>query len=113
MTATDAVGNQNTSQSTVTVDLTAPVLTVNDITADNIVNATEAAQPLTISGSATPYDPQNPQTVVVQIGGQSYSALVQSDGTWSVTLPAGALTTLPDGPVSVLSRLTILQAAWC
>lgn len=106
VTATDAVGNQNTSQSTVTVDLTAPVLTVNDITADNIVNATEAAQPLTISGSATPYDPQNPQTVVVQIGGQSYSALVQSDGTWSVTLPAGALTTLPDGPVSVTATVS-------
>lgn len=106
VTATDAVGNQNTSQSTVTVDLTAPVLTVNDITTDNIVNATEAAQPLTISGSATPYDPQNPQTVVVQIGGQSYSALVQSDGTWSVTLPAGALTTLPDGPVSVTATVS-------
>ncbi|EOI5730279.1 Ig-like domain-containing protein [Cronobacter malonaticus] len=106
VTATDAVGNQNTSQSTVTVDLTAPVLTVNDITTDNIVNAAEAAQPLTISGSATPYDPQNPQTVVVQIGGQSYSALVQSDGTWSVTLPAGALTTLPDGPVSVTATVS-------
>ncbi|MDK1334440.1 Ig-like domain-containing protein [Cronobacter turicensis] len=106
VTATDAAGNQNTSQSTITVDLSAPVLTVNDITADNIVNATEAAQPLTISGSATPYDPQNPQTVQVQIGGQSYSALVQSDGTWSVTLPAGALTTLPDGPVSVIATVS-------
>ncbi|EOC1698797.1 Ig-like domain-containing protein [Cronobacter dublinensis] len=106
VTATDAAGNQNTSTSTVTVDLTAPVLSVNDITADNIINATEAAQPLTISGSATPYDPQNPQTVLVQIGGQSYSALVQSDGSWSVTLPAGALASLPDGPVSVIATVS-------
>ncbi|EOU9531279.1 Ig-like domain-containing protein [Cronobacter dublinensis] len=106
VTATDAAGNQNTSTSTVTVDLTAPVLSVNDITADNIINAAEAAQPLTISGSATPYDPQNPQTVLVQIGGQSYSALVQSDGSWSVTLPAGALASLPDGPVSVIATVS-------
>nr|WP_276319394.1 Ig-like domain-containing protein [Cronobacter condimenti] len=106
VTATDAAGNQNVAQSTVTVDLTAPLLTLDDITGNNIVNATEAAQPLTISGSATPYDPVNPQTVLVQIGGQSYSALVQSDGTWSVTLPAGALTTLPDGPVSVIATVS-------
>ncbi|MDI7383471.1 Ig-like domain-containing protein [Cronobacter dublinensis] len=106
VTATDAAGNQNTSASTVTVDLSAPVLSVNDITADNIINGAEAAQPLTISGSATPYDPQNPQTVLVQIGGQSYSALVQSDGSWSVTLPAGALASLPDGPVSVIATVS-------
>ncbi|MBE8172075.1 hypothetical protein IQA71_16945, partial [Leptospira borgpetersenii serovar Ballum] len=73
VTATDAVGNQNTSQSTVTVDLTAPVLTVNDITADNIVNATVAAQPLTISDSAPPYNPQTPHTGGVPIGGHSHT----------------------------------------
>ncbi|WP_029589740.1 Ig-like domain-containing protein [Franconibacter helveticus] len=105
ITATDGAGNQNVLQSSLLVDKTAPALTINDVTADNIVNGIEVTQPLQITGTAT-YDPANPQQVVVQVNGQAYIALVLSDGTWSVTLPAGALSGAVDGPVAVTATVT-------
>nr|WP_318385038.1 Ig-like domain-containing protein [uncultured Enterobacter sp.] len=101
VTATDIAGNSTTLNSSVLIDTTPPVLTVGSVTADNIVNSGEAANAIVITGSATPYDPALPQTVVVTINGQTYNALIQTGGTWSVTLPAGALNGVPDGPVSM------------
>lgn len=105
ITATDVAGNQNVLQSSLVVDKTAPALTINDLTDDNIVNGIEVTQPLQITGTAT-YDPANPQQVVVQVNGQTYTGLVLSDNTWSVTLPAGALSGAIDGPVAVTATVT-------
>ncbi len=101
ITTTDVVGNPAVLESNIVVDKTPPVLTVGAVGGDGIVNAAEAAGPMVITGSATPYDPAQPQTVVVQINGQIYNALIQANGDWSVTLPAGALNGIPDGPVSM------------
>ena len=105
VTATDVAGNQNVLQTSLLVDKTAPALTINDLTDDNVVNGIEVTQPLQITGTAT-YDPANPQQVVVQVNGQTYTALVLSDSTWSVTLPAGALTGAVDGPVAIAATVT-------
>ena len=107
VTATDRVGNENVLNSSIEIDKTPPAITVGNIGGtDNIVNAAEAAGSLALNGTATPYDPDNPQYVVVQVNGQTYNALVQPNGTWSVTLPAGALNGMPDGPASVTVTAT-------
>ena len=69
---------------------TAPSLTLNNIAGDNIINASEAASPVTISGTSDAIG----QTVSVGLdtaGNSLGSATVQPDGTWSFTTNAGAI----------------------
>ncbi len=105
VTATDAAGNQSTTSSPLTVDTQAPSVGINAVTGDNIVNSAEAAGAVTISGTGD-YDAQHAQTIVVLVNGQNYDAILQSNGTWSITLPAGALAGVPDGPVTVKVTIT-------
>lgn len=105
VTVTDAAGNQNTVTTPLSVDTQAPNLSMNAVTSDNIVNTVEAAGALSISGTGT-YDPLHAQTVKVLVNGQNYDATLQPNGTWSITLPAGALAGVPDGPVAVQASIT-------
>lgn len=105
VTATDAAGNQNTATSPLTVDTQAPTVGINAVTGDNIVNSAEAAGAVTITGTGV-YDAQHAQTIVVLVNGQNYDAILQSNGTWSITLPTGALAGVPDGPVTVKVTIT-------
>ena len=55
MTATDAAGNVGTDTGVVTVDTAAPntagvTFTIDSVTADNVINASEAAGNVTITG---------------------------------------------------------------
>ncbi|TSJ56802.1 Ig-like domain-containing protein [Atlantibacter subterranea] len=101
VTATDAAGNSNTLESSLQVDTTPPTLTIAPIAGDNIVNIAEAKQEIVISGTAGPFDPERAQYVIVDLNGQKYSALIQEGNIWSATIPANALSNLPDGPVTV------------
>lgn len=101
ITATDAAGNSNVLESNLTVDTVAPTLSINPVAVDNIISIAEAKQEIVISGTAGPFDPENAQYVIVDLNGQKYSALIQEGNTWSATVPANALSNLPDGPVTV------------
>ncbi|KIS42073.1 Ig-like domain-containing protein [Kosakonia radicincitans] len=105
VTATDAAGNQNVVTSPMTVDTLAPAVTIHSVTGDNIVNSAEAAGAITINGTGV-YDAQHAQNIVVLVNGQNYDAILQANGTWSITLPAGALAGVPDGPVTVKVTIT-------
>src|SRR5690606_25697718 len=72
-------------------------ITINTIAADDILNATEAQADLVISGTTTA--PAG-QTVTVNIGGVDYTAQVQANGSWSVTVPAAAVGALNTGAVT-------------
>ncbi|EFE0178914.1 Ig-like domain-containing protein, partial [Escherichia coli] len=82
---TDLSGNTGNTSRTITVDSQAPALSIDPLTADNIINAAESGQDLQITGTT---DAQPRQTVTVTLNGQTYQGVVQSDGTWSVTVPA-------------------------
>ncbi|AHA63380.1 Membrane glycoprotein [Shigella dysenteriae 1617] len=73
--------NGNTASAThaYSVDATAPTLAINTIATDDILNAAEAGNPLTISGSSTA---EAGQTVTVTLNGVTYSGTVQADGSW-------------------------------
>ena len=93
VTSSDAAGNtvDTTGSSTHTVDTeaTAGTVTVNAITSDDVINATEAAGTVSVTGTATGGDISEGDVVTMTINGEEYETTVGADGTWSVNV-AGA-----------------------
>lgn len=106
VTVSDVAGNTSTVQGSAFVDLTPPVLTINTISTDDIINIAESLQPLVISGTSPINDSGRPIIVNVTINGQIYQGLAQADGTWSVTVPAGDLQNMPNGITAITATLT-------
>ncbi|MGA5656167.1 Ig-like domain-containing protein, partial [Rahnella contaminans] len=104
VTGADASGNTVTISSNVTVDLSSVAISVDTIAADNIINAAEKAADLTLTG--TTQNVEAGQNVTVNFAGGSYSATVQADGSWSVTVPAADLRTLKEGDTTVSVSVT-------
>ena len=90
----DAAGNTVSGSQTIGVDTTAPTLAVDTLAQDNIINAAEHSQPLTLTGKT---NAEAGQIVTVTLNGKNYNATVGSDGTWSVTLPAGEVQAMANG----------------
>ncbi|ABB60634.1 hypothetical protein SDY_0423 [Shigella dysenteriae Sd197] len=100
--------NGNTASAThaYSVDATAPTLAINTIATDDILNAAEAGNPLTISGSSTA---EAGQTVTVTLNGVTYSGTVQADGSWTTTVPATDLSALRDGDATVQASVSTIN----
>ncbi|EMW2232581.1 Ig-like domain-containing protein [Enterobacter hormaechei] len=96
--AQDSVGNSASATHTISVDTTAPVISVNTLSGDDVLNAAEAQQPLTVHGSSSA---EAGQTVTVTLGGKTYTALVGSDGTWTLDVPAADLVAMSQGALTV------------
>src|SRR6202008_3626440 len=95
ITATESNGQQTTAvtfQNTVS-------LTINPIDSNGLINGRNAANGIIVSGTARDGVMANlvGQTVTLTLNGQNYTGTVQSDGTWSVTVGASALSALTDG----------------
>ncbi|MRT58291.1 Ig-like domain-containing protein [Enterobacteriaceae bacterium RIT693] len=103
VSVTNASGNGASGAREVLVDTQPPSITLNNITADNILNHAEATQDLVITGTSTA---QAGQTVTVMLNNQSYTGLVQADGSWSVTVPVADLANLTDGSWSVSASVS-------
>ncbi|NBC63966.1 Ig-like domain-containing protein, partial [Enterobacter cloacae] len=103
-TATNGVGNSVSNTANLLVDTALPTVTINTVAGDNVINAAEVAAGQTISGSVANAEAGN--TVTVTIGGNSYTATVQSDLSWSVSVPSDVLTALGNGSLSVSATVT-------
>lgn len=90
----DAAGNTVSGSQTIGVDTNAPALSVDTIAQDNIINAAEHNQALTLTGKT---DAEAGQIVTVTLNGKNHTATVGSNGTWSVTLPASEVQSLANG----------------
>jgi hypothetical protein len=95
---TDAAGNVSTVGvlGAVTVDTTAPntsgaALAAAAVTADNILSAAEAAGPVTLTGTLTGAPADATAVVSVNVGGTSYAATVNANGSWTATVPGSVL----------------------
>ncbi|WP_446906098.1 BapA/Bap/LapF family large adhesin [Acinetobacter baumannii] len=116
VTATDAAGNAGTDTGVVTVDTAAPNtdgvnFTVDSVTADNVINASEASGNVTVTGvlKNVPADAAN-TVVTVVINGQTYTATVDSTaGTWTVSVPGSGLTA--DADKTIDAKVTFTDAA--
>ena len=98
VSAQDSAGNSASATHTISVDTTAPVISVNTLSGDDVLNAAEAQQPLTVHGSSSA---EAGQTVTVTLGGKTYTALVGRDGTWTQDVPAADLVALSQGALTV------------
>ncbi|WP_275553825.1 Ig-like domain-containing protein [Mixta sp. Marseille-Q2659] len=103
VTAASAAGNISTN-STVIVDRTSPTLTINEFTGDGFLNSSEIANSQPISGTASASEVG--RTVTVTLNGNSYNAIVQSDGSWRTNVPAADLQTLNSGTSTITATLS-------
>ncbi|EMF1895492.1 Ig-like domain-containing protein [Enterobacter roggenkampii] len=103
VSVTNVNGNAASSAQAFSVDTTAPTVTINTISGDNMLNAAEAAQDLTLSGTSTA---EAGQTVTVTFNGNQYTAQVQADGSWTLDVPAADLAGITDGSVAVTATVS-------
>ena len=103
VTAQDSAGNSASASSLVSVDTSAPVVTINTISVDDVLNAAEQQQPLIIQGNTSA---EAGQVVTITAGGQSWTAVVAADGSWSVTVPAADLAGLNEGALMVTATVS-------
>ncbi|WP_423244682.1 Ig-like domain-containing protein [Enterobacter ludwigii] len=100
--AQDSAGNSASATHGISVDTTAPVIGVNTLSGDDVLNAAEAQQPLTVHGSTSA---EAGQTVTVTLGGKTYSATVANDGTWTLDVPAADLAALNQGALTLTASV--------
>ena len=113
--ATDPAGNPSLP-GTAIVDAVGPNtdgvnFAVDSVTADNVINASEAAGNVTITGilKNVPADAAN-TVVTVVINGQTYTATVDSAaGTWTVSVPGSGL--VADTDKTIDAKVTFTDAA--
>nr|WP_250999027.1 Ig-like domain-containing protein [Escherichia coli] len=98
LTITDAAGNSDDASRTVTVNLTAPTIGINTIATDDVINATEKGADLQITGTSN--QPAG-TTITVTLNGQNYTATTDSNGNWSATVPASAVSALGEANYTV------------
>ncbi|WP_114078963.1 Ig-like domain-containing protein, partial [Enterobacter hormaechei] len=101
---TDNVGNSAAATHDVLVDSSLPVVTLNNFAGDNIVNAAEVAAGQTLTGKVS--NAASGDTVTIILGGQTYTATVQDDLTWSLPLTQSQLTALGNGDLTVSASVT-------
>ncbi|MFN4157620.1 MAG: Ig-like domain-containing protein [Gemmobacter sp.] len=77
--ATDPMGNTTTITDRVQIDTVPHPLAIDPVTADNTVNAAEAAAGFQITGTSTPG-----AAITVAIGGDTRMATVAGNGTWAI-----------------------------
>lgn len=87
-TATDTFGNSASTQGSFEVDTLVRDFAITSSTggADGVINAEEAGQPLNISGQTEPGS-----TVTVELDGTTVNAVVNANGGWTATFPAGSV----------------------
>lgn len=93
----NSIGNHGSAEQAIAMDVIAPTLAFADNVAgnDNVVNIQEQANGIHVGGTTSA---EEGQTVTVRFNnGNSYSALVSSDGSWAVDIPASEFTELSDG----------------
>ncbi|EXR77526.1 bacterial Ig-like domain family protein, partial [Acinetobacter baumannii 541915] len=118
VTFTDTAGNSSTVSDTqiYTLDTTAPDVdgvnfTVDSVTADNVINASEASGNVTVTGVLKNIPADATTTVVtVVVNGVSYTATVDSTaGTWTVSVPGSGL--VADTDKTIDATVTFTDAA--
>ena len=96
---TDAAGNTATTSISFDIDTEVNTLTMSadPVTPDNVINAAEATQGVTLTGSV-----EHGSSVTVTIGGMAHVATVDGTGAWSVDIPPAAMPTgTQDAPVLI------------
>ncbi|MEQ9941109.1 retention module-containing protein, partial [Pectobacterium aroidearum] len=108
VTTRDAAGNVTTANTTHAygVDTVAPTasISIDDVTSDNVINASESGQTIAVTGKVD-NDVKAGDAVTVKVGTETYQTTVNADGkTWSVNVPGSVLAANGDISASVTTR---------
>ncbi|MEG0010042.1 MAG: Ig-like domain-containing protein, partial [Aeromonas sp.] len=106
-------GNSTTATDTegYSVDVTPPAATITldaNITADDVINATEAGQQIPVSGTVGG-DVKVGDTVTLTVNGKTFTGLVLADKTFSINVPGSDL--VADGDQTIDAKVTTTDAA--
>ncbi|WP_373686430.1 Ig-like domain-containing protein [Acinetobacter sp. YH12098] len=106
VTTHDDAGNAGTADTnrTYSVDIEATITITGPLAVDDVINALESDESLTITGTTTGVEANQPVEVVV--GGKIHYATVGTDGNWTVTVPADNVGDLADGPLTVTATVS-------
>ncbi len=103
--ASDPAGNAASASASFIKDTINPTITINGpISVDGFLNASEVNSSLTISGSSSGIDSGRAITLVV--GGFTYTATVQANGSWSKTLSSVQLQNFGEGTIPITANGT-------
>ncbi|KLU80704.1 Ig-like domain-containing protein [Aliivibrio fischeri] len=103
---TDAAGNVSDSSTldfVLDTSANAGSVIVDNITEDDVINASESGESIMVSGTAIGGDISKDDVVTMIINGQSYETTVNQDGSWSVAVDGGDLAADTEFEVSVSS----------
>ncbi len=100
----DKAGNGASTTADFTVDTAAPVVTINTVAGDDILNTSEQGQAQIISGRAN--GAAAGDVVTVTVGGKTFTGVVRADGSWSVGVPASVIGALGEGSHSISVSVT-------
>ncbi|MEI7412323.1 Ig-like domain-containing protein, partial [Pectobacterium aroidearum] len=108
VTTRDPAGNVTTANTSHAygVDTVAPTasITIDDVTSDNVINASESGQTIAVTGKVD-NDVKAGDAVTVKVGTETYQTTVNADGkTWSVNVPGSVLAANDDVSASVTTR---------
>ncbi|HCN5427822.1 TPA: Ig-like domain-containing protein, partial [Escherichia coli] len=101
---TDSAGNSNSASHNVLVNSALPAVTINAVATDDIINDAESGNAQTISGQVT--GAAAGDTVTITLGGNTYTATVQANLSWSVSVPAADIQALGNGDLTVNASVT-------
>ncbi|QEM83230.1 Ig-like domain-containing protein [Halomonas binhaiensis] len=79
-------------------------VTIDELAGDGLLNAAEAQQPLSVTGSVN--NASAGDEVVVSVLDREYTGVVDAQGQWSVDVPADIWQRLTDGDISVTATVT-------
>ncbi len=91
----DVAGNEVSDTEDFTVDTNVGRISLDDISEDGYINATDSEEPLVITGTTSGIEPG--QTVTVSLNGKDYLTTVKPDGSYEVTVPLEDVKALEDG----------------
>ncbi|SNR95499.1 Ig-like domain-containing protein [Pseudomonas segetis] len=102
-TTTDKAGNRVQQSRELTVDTAAPVISINSLAGDDIINANEKADAVQVSGHARGLS--GGEVLTVSLNGKDYTTAVGADGDWGLSVAAADIAALPDGQYSIVAQV--------
>ncbi len=103
VSVTDRAGNTGTQALSITVNTAAPVIGINTIAGDDVINASEKGADVQITGTS---DQPASTAITVTLNGHNYTTTTDASGNWSVTVPASAVATLGQANYTVTAVVT-------
>src|SRR5690606_34354394 len=87
----------------VVVNTAKPVIAINTLADDDVINAAEKGADLALSGTS---DQPQGTVITVTLNGIQYTAIADDSGNWTVTVPASAVSALGEANYTVTASVT-------